>query len=34
MAGVTQATTGWEGSTPYPGAAYQSDGAAGYIPRI
>jgi len=32
--GVTRATTGWEGSTPYPTQDYASDGATGYIPEV
>lgn len=34
MAGPTRANPGWEGSTPYPTAAYASDGAQGYIPEV
>jgi len=34
MAGIGQANPGWEGSTPYPGANYQSDGTQGYIPEV
>ena len=34
MAGIGQANPGWEGSTPYPGANYQSDGTFAYIPEV